>query len=83
MATRKKTARKKRKFYKSYAHGTVYSTFRGQLGGYPMLRKGGYDRKGSFIVEESPKKDKQTHSRIAKKLGITKTALKKQRIQYY
>jgi hypothetical protein len=81
MVTKKKRA--KRKFYKSEAHGTIYSTFDGQLGGYPMLKRGGYDREGSFIVEESPKKYKPTHSRIAKKLGITKTALKKQRIQYY
>lgn len=81
MVTKKKTT--KRKFYKAHSEGTVYSTFRGQLGGYPMLKRGGYDRKGAFIVEESPKKYKPTHSRIAKKLGITKTALKKQRIQYY
>jgi len=72
-----------RKYYKSKAHGTIYSTFHGQLGGYPMLRTGGYDRKGSFVVEESPKSDKRYQEKIAKKLGLTKKQLKKQRIQYY
>ena len=81
MAKKRKTyKRAKRKLYKSSAHGTVYTKMYGQLAGYPMLRKGGYDKNWG-IIEESPKSFKQTHYRARKKLGILK-ATKKQVIYY-
>ena len=72
------------KTIKVNGHGVAYAKINGWLGGFPLLKKdNAIDKEGEFIVEEAPKSFKVIHDKMATRLGINKSKLKEQNIQYY
>ena len=81
-------AKKRIRYIKVISHGVAYykTKYKGRsyLSGKPLLRNNTISKgDDSFDIEQAPRSYKKTHQAAAKKLGISVSDLKNQRIGYY